>query len=118
MIKLKKLISLINNNQYNHEIILILCTLYNVNIFIFYKDINLFKLYYPENSLVICKKNIFLQYNKDIYSSLYTFQNLFLIKDNQKQYNFKWSEIEYIINTCKKYVKHASQSRSNIEKQL
>ena len=100
----KKIITLINNNNYNHEIILILCKIYNVNIFIFYKDINLFKLYYPEEKLIIYKKNIFLQYNKDIYSSLHTFQNMFIKNNDHLQHIFKWSDIFQMFDICKKYI--------------
>jgi hypothetical protein len=100
----KKLITLINNNQYNHEIILIICMMYDVNIFIFYKDINLFKLYYPENNLITNKQNIFLQYSKDTFSSSNTFQNLYIENNNHKQHIFKWSNISHIVDQHKKHI--------------
>ena len=70
----KKIINLINNNQYNHEIILFIAGIYEVNIFVYFKDINIIKLYYPENEFNKNKKNVYLQYNKDIYTSNYGFQ--------------------------------------------
>jgi hypothetical protein len=100
----KKLLNLINNNQYNHEIILIICMIYNVNIFIFYKDINLFKLYYPEDKLIINKQNVFLQYNNDTFSSSNTFQNLYVENNNHKQHIFKWSNIQHIVEQNKKHI--------------
>lgn len=100
----KKILTLINNNQYNHEIILIICVLYNVNIFIFYKDINLIKVYYPEDQLIVNKKNIFLQFNKDIYSSLNTFQNMYIENNGHKQQICKWSNIKHIVLDNKKHI--------------
>ena len=45
----KKMLQSINNSQYTHELIIIIALILDVNIFIFYKDINLFKVYYSEN---------------------------------------------------------------------
>lgn len=89
----KKIINFINNNQYNHELILIIAGIYEINIFIFYKDINLFKVYYPDEKLLITKNNVFLQYNKDIYSSSNTFQ----IMSMNNNYILKWNQFSNLI---------------------
>jgi hypothetical protein len=92
----KKIISLINSNQYNHEIILIICALYNVNIYIFYKDNNFIKLYYPEDKLIAKKQHVFIQYSKDNYSSQNTLQIMHRNKCPSKRI-FIWNEIESLI---------------------
>jgi hypothetical protein len=96
----KKILSLINSNQYNHEIILIICALYDVNIYIFYKDNNFIKLYYPEDKLITKKQHIFIQYSKDTYSSLNTLQIMHR-KLNPAKCIFKWNEIEHLIKKNK-----------------
>jgi len=96
----KKIMQLIVSNQYNHELLLIFADRYNINIFIFYKDINIFKVYYLDDKLNIAKKNIFLQYNSDTYSSSNTFQILFKPNkpdNSSNKYIFEWSEIESIV---------------------
>lgn len=93
-INIKKIIQYINNNEYNHELILILASLYDVNIFIFNKDVNLFKVYYPEEEYYTCKKNIFLQYNKDIYTNMNTLQILSL---NNSNMILEWKDISKLI---------------------
>jgi hypothetical protein len=90
----KKIINLINCNQYNHELILMICGIYEINIFVFYKDINLFKLYYPEDKLKTKKLNLFLQYSKDTYSSVNSFQ----IMSIDSTYLLPWKEIANIVN--------------------
>lgn len=99
----KKLIMLINANQYNHELLLLLSCIFNINIFVFYKDTNLFKVYYTENEYYCNKKCIFLQFNKDIYSSSNTLQIMSLNKSNK--YLLDWEDIEVLINenTCNIY---------------
>lgn len=92
----KKIISLINSNQYNHEIILIICALYNVNIYIFYKDNNFIKLYYPEDKLIAKKQHVFIQYSKDNYSSQNTLQIMHRNNCPSKRI-FIWNEIESLI---------------------
>lgn len=99
----KKLNTLINNNQYNHEIILFLCALYNVNIIIFHKDLQLFKLYYPEDKLNLNKKNLILQHNKDIYSSQYSLQIMYKINNNEYQYIFDEYFTQSLIDEYKQH---------------
>ena len=67
----KKIIQLIKSNEYNHEILLILSQMYNINIFIFFKDINIFKSYYIEDQFNTHKSSIFLQYHQDTFSNSY-----------------------------------------------
>ena len=100
----KKIIQLITSNQYNHELLLILADRYDINIFIFYKDINIFKVYYSDDKFDTNKKNIFLQYNSDTYSSSNTFQILYKSEinnsknqNNSNKYIFEWSEIGQMI---------------------
>jgi len=93
----KKLIQLISNNQYNHEIILVLSHIYKVNIFIFYKDINIFKSYYNEDKFNKMFPIIFLQYCTDIYSNGDTLQ-VMSINHLQNKFIFKWEDVKNIIN--------------------
>jgi hypothetical protein len=99
----KKIVMLINANQYNHELLLLLSSIFNINIFVFYKDTNLFKVYYTEDEYYCNKKSIFLQFNKDIYSSSNTLQIMSLNKSNK--YLLDWEDIEILINenTCNIY---------------
>jgi hypothetical protein len=90
----KKIIQLIRSNEYNHEILLILSQMYNINIFIFFKDINIFKSYYVENTFNIHKPSIFLQYHQDTFSNSYTLQLLF----SKNKFIFEWENISNIIN--------------------
>lgn len=73
----KKLISLVMANNYNNELILFLAYYYNVNIIIYYDDINIFKLYYPESSYDTSKNCIFLKYLEDYYTNIYSYQLLY-----------------------------------------
>ena len=91
----KKMIELITSNQYNHEIILILAHIYNINIFVFYKDINIFKVYYLEDKFNKNKLNAFLQWSTDMYSNKDTLQVMY-IKNNK--FMFDWSNISKLIN--------------------
>jgi len=96
----KKIIQLILSNEYNHELLLILIDKYDVNLYIYYKDINIFKLYYIEDKLNKNKQNIFLQYNRDVYTCLNTFQTLFLnvkVPIKKNKYILNWSDIELLI---------------------
>lgn len=93
----KKLITLINLNQYNHEIVLILCAMYNINIFVFYKDIDLFKVYYDGDEFNTKINNIFIQYGTDVYSCNKRFDILY--KTNK--YTFGYNEIQHLINNNK-----------------
>jgi hypothetical protein len=93
----KKLIQLISNNQYNHEIILVLSHIYKVNIFIFYKNINIFKSYYNEDKFNKMFPIIFLQYCTDIYSNGDTLQ-VMSINHLQNKFIFKWEDVKNIIN--------------------
>jgi len=91
----KKMLQLVASNQYNHELLLILADKYNINIFIFFKDINIFKVYYPEDKLNKTKDIIFLQYSNDTYSSSNTFQ---IMSKNNNKLIFAWSDVEKMIN--------------------
>ena len=89
----KKINEYIISNEYNHELLLMIAGIYEINIFVFYKDYNIFKVYYPELKYKKNKKNIFLQYNTDIYSSLCTIQLMSL----NNNFIIEWIAIESLI---------------------
>lgn len=93
----KKMVQLISANQYNHELILTIATIYNTNIFVFYKDMNLFKVYYPDDEFYCNKPNVFLQYNRDVYSKQNTFQLLTQTAREDKNL-LEWDNIKEIVN--------------------
>lgn len=97
----KKLVQLISLNQYNHELLLVLADKYNINIFIFYKDINIIKSYYSEPKLNTNKNNIFLQYTNDTITSSKTLQIMYI---NTIKYLLSWNDIKDLIITNKTYI--------------
>lgn len=92
----KKLEYLINTDSYNNELLLTLCTILNINIFILHKDINIVKLYYPEEIYNIQKNNIFLVYCKNIYMDQYFYQILTI--NNHMIINYDIIILQNIIN--------------------
>lgn len=94
MMNKKKMIQLINTNEFNHELILLYCIIYNVNIYVHYYDMNLYKVYYPELKLHTCKKNIFVQYGCGKYASTNTFQQMTIDNNNI----LKWATIQNHVN--------------------
>lgn len=92
----KKINQLIKTDQYNHELILLYSIIYDLNIFVYYCDTNLFKVYYKEEELCKYKKNIFIQFGRGNYSSTETFQKM------KFDDNLEWTEkLELFINKNK-----------------
>lgn len=87
----KKLISLITTNNHNNELLLFLAYYYNVNIIIYFDDINIFKMYYPETKYDSKKNCILLKYLEDYYTNIYSYQ---LLYDNN---NYVISSDNFII---------------------
>jgi hypothetical protein len=73
----KKLTQMVNIDQYNHEFIMLCSIIYNINIFIYHSEMNLFKLYYPDEALYTGRNSIFIQY-----SSKKVFQRMTIDKKN------------------------------------
>jgi len=92
----KKIYNLINNNSYNYELILMLSGIYEINIFIYYIDTHIINVYYPDDEFITSRQNIFLQYNKDIYSNIYTFQIMY--KNDKYIFNYNDIYIDKFIN--------------------
>lgn len=91
----RKIIQLIQTNEYNHEIILLFGIIYDVNIFVYYCDINLFKVYYLEDNCCKKKKNIFIQFGKGKYSNCETFQRMTNVQN--KSNILDWSYIQQFV---------------------
>lgn len=89
----KKILVNLDKSDYNNELILYLSYILDINIIIYYDDINIFRLYYVENYFNRNKSIILLKYVENYYTGLYTFQTLYnntnlydSIIDNFKSY--------------------------------
>jgi hypothetical protein len=60
----KKLINIIKHNIINNEIILTISGIFECNIWIFYEENNMFKIYYLEEHFNIDKKNVIISFGK------------------------------------------------------
>jgi len=60
----KKLINIIKHNIINNEVILLISGIFKCNIWIYYEENNIFKVYYLEENLNKNKKNIIILFGK------------------------------------------------------
>jgi len=86
LINQKNVILSLQTNKYNHDIILLLCIIYNINILIITGN-TLIKAYYPEDTFYIYKKTVILTLTYDNYLCKHDLQVLTYNNENNKIIN-------------------------------
>jgi hypothetical protein len=94
----KKLINVIKHNIINNEVILLISGIFDCNIWIFYEQNNMFKVYYLEEGFNIKKKNIIISFGKIKDSIEYGYQLCFDNKNNNKLFDYNDNIIQNFIN--------------------
>jgi hypothetical protein len=93
----KKLINIIKHNIINNEVILLISGIFECNIWIYYEENNMFKVYYLEENFNKNKKNIIISFGKIKDSIEYGYQMCYT--DNIKLFNYNDKIIQdFIIN--------------------
>ena len=93
----KKLINIIKHNIINNEVILLISGIFECNIWIYYEENNMFKVYYLEENFNKNKKNIIISFGKIKDSIEYGYQMCNI--DNIKLFNYNDKIIQdFIIN--------------------
>ena len=82
----KKLINIIKHNIINNEVILLISGIFECNIWIYYEENNMFKVYYLEENFNKNKKNIIISFGKIKDSIEYGYQMCYT--DNIKLFNY------------------------------
>lgn len=82
----KKLINIIKHNIINNEVILLISGIFECNIWIYYEENNMFKVYYLEENFNKNKKNIIISFGKIKDSIEYGYQMCNI--DNIKLFNY------------------------------
>jgi hypothetical protein len=82
----KKLINTIKHNIINNEIILTISGIFNCNIWIFYEENNMFKVYYLEEFFNTNKKNVIISFGKIKDTVDYGYQMCY--NNNQKLFDY------------------------------
>lgn len=95
----KKLINIIKHDIINNEVILLISGIFECNIWIYYEENNMFKLYYLEESFNKNKKNIIISFSKIKDSIEYGYQMCYI--DNIKLFDYNH---EVIQNFCINYL--------------
>ena len=83
----KKLINIIKHNIINNEVILLISGIFECNIWIYYEENNMFKVYYLEENFNKNKKNIIISFGKIKDSIEYGFQMCHIDKISLFNYN-------------------------------
>jgi hypothetical protein len=85
----KKLINIIKHNIINNEVILLISGIFECNIWIYYEENNMFKVYYLEENFNKNKKNIIISFGKIKDSIEYGYQMCYTDKIKLFNYNDK-----------------------------
>jgi hypothetical protein len=93
----KKLINIIKHNIINNEVILLISGIFECNIWIYYEENNMFKVYYLEENFNKNKKNIIISFGKIKDSIEYGYQMCYTDKIKLFNYNDKIIQ-DFIIN--------------------
>ena len=93
----KKLINIIKHNIINNEVILLISGIFECNIWIYYEENNMFKVYYLEDNFNKNKKNIIIAFGKIKDSIEYGYQMCYTDKIKLFNYNDKIIQ-DFIIN--------------------
>jgi hypothetical protein len=83
----KKLINIIKHNIINNEVILLISGIFECNIWIYYEENNMFKVYYLEENFNKNKKNIIISFGKIKDSIEYGYQMCHIDKISLFNYN-------------------------------
>jgi hypothetical protein len=85
----KKLINIIKHNIINNEVILLISGIFECNIWIYYEENNMFKVYYLEENFNKNKKNIIISFGKIKDNIEYGYQMCYTDKIKLFNYNDK-----------------------------
>jgi hypothetical protein len=88
----KKLINIIKHNIINNEVILLISGIFECNIWIYYEENNIFKVYYLEETLNINKKNVIISFGKIKDSIEYGYQMCYI--DDTKIFDYNHEIIQ------------------------
>jgi len=88
----KKLINIIKHNIINNEVILLISGIFECNIWIYYEENNIFKIYYLEENFNKNKKNIIISFGKIKDSIEYGYQMCYI--DNIKLFDYNHQIIQ------------------------
>lgn len=95
----KKLINIIKHNIINNEVILLISGIFECNIWIYYEENNIFKVYYLEETFNTNKKNVIISFVKIKDSIEYGYQMCYIDKIKLFDYNH-----EIIQDFCTNYL--------------
>ena len=95
----KKLINIIKHNIINNEVILLISGIFECNIWIYYEENNIFKVYYLEENFNNNKKNVIISFGKIKDSIEYGYQMCYI--DNIRLFDYNH---EIIQDFFKKYL--------------
>ena len=84
----KKLINIIKHNIINNEVILLISGIFECNIWIYYEENNMFKVYYLEENFNKNKKNIIISFGKIKDSIEYGYQMCYTDTNKIKLFNY------------------------------
>jgi hypothetical protein len=88
----KKLINIIKHNIINNEVILLISGIFECNIWIYYEENNIFKIYYLEETLNKNKKNVIISFGKIKDSIEYGYQLCYI--DDIKLFDYNHEIIQ------------------------
>jgi hypothetical protein len=93
----KKLINIIKHNIINNEVILLISGIFECNIWIYYEENNIFKVYYLEENFNKNKKNVIISFGKIKDSIEYGYQMCYI--DNIKLFDYNHQIIQsFLLN--------------------
>lgn len=88
----KKLINIIKHNIINNEVILLISGIFECNIWIYYEENNMFKVYYLEESFNKNKQNVVISFGKITDSIEYGYQMCYI--DDVKLFDYNHQIIQ------------------------
>jgi hypothetical protein len=92
----KKLINIIKHNIINNEVILLISGIFECNIWIYYEENNIFKVYYLEENFNKNKKNVIISFGKIINSIEYGYQMCYI--DDIKLFDYNHQIIQNFLS--------------------
>jgi hypothetical protein len=92
----KKLINIIKHNIINNEVILLISGIFDCNIWIYYEENNIFKIYYLEENFNKNKKNIIISFGKIKDSIEYGYQLCYI--DDIKSFDYNHEIIQSFLS--------------------
>jgi hypothetical protein len=92
----KKLINIIKHNIINNEVILLISGIFECNIWIYYEENNMFKVYYLEESFNKNKQNVVISFGKIKDSIEYGYQMCYI--DNTKIFDYNHEIIQNFVS--------------------